>query len=121
MARIYVCDDDVALVQFVKDVLEDSGHSVSSANDIAGFRILLMGGRPDLAVLDIEFPGGGGPAAAALLPPEVPVIALSGLKTLDQMAKFKGRAAIRFLEKPIDIGLLECAVAALLPAAGAKS
>ncbi len=121
MASIYLCDDDSALIQFLKDVLEASGHTVAAAKDMQSFRFLLSGRLPDLAILDIEFPGGGGPAAAALLPPQVPVLVLSGLSTIDQMGRFKGRPEIRFLEKPIDLGLLECALQALLTPRSARS
>lgn len=121
MALIYLCDDDAKYIQMLTDMLTESGHEVRSACSIELFGRLLQQRKPDLAILDMQMPGGGGPVTSKMTPPEVPVIIASGMPAAYQRQWIKGRAAIRFLEKPLSWLGLEAAVRELLPAAAARA
>ncbi len=110
MSRIYVCDDDAKLVEMLYEVLREAGHSVIGVNDSEALGRLLQGGLPDLAIVDIQMPGGGGPRANAILPIQIPVIVASAMPLRFQKQWFQGRPEVRFLEKPISWRSLEAAL-----------
>jgi len=121
MALIYLCDDDPKYIQMLTDMLTESGHEVKSACSVELFGRLLQQRAPDLCVLDMQMPGGGGPVTSKMVPPQVPVIVASGMPVSFQQQWITGRSAVRFLEKPISWLGLEAAIRELLPVATAAS
>ena len=53
MARILVVDDDRGIREMVALALEKAGHSVRLAGGVAGARVEIERGAPDLVVCDI--------------------------------------------------------------------
>ena len=115
MARIFICDDDKSIGGMLTVFLSSLNHRVEHALDVQAFKTLLESAVPNLAIIDMQVDGGGGPAAVRLLPSSIPVIILSGMPTAQQMQWFAGRPGIRFLEKPVDLQTLENSLNALLP------
>ena len=55
--RVLVVDDDYALLDAVKDVLEDEGYEVSvAANGLEALKELRRGERPNVILLDLMMP-----------------------------------------------------------------
>ena len=55
--RVLVVDDDYALLDAVKDVLEDEGYEVSvAANGLEALKELRRGARPNVILLDLMMP-----------------------------------------------------------------
>jgi CheY-like chemotaxis protein len=105
MAKILVIDDDPKIVQVLKIRLISAGYEVLTAGDGVSGLSLAIEGKPDLVILDIMMPVGGGFSVAHRLreqAPEIPVIFITASKEagLRQMAEKMGAAG--FLEKPYE-------------------
>jgi len=106
MAKILVIDDDPKIVLVLKIRLISAGYEVLTAGDgVSGLRLAIEG-KPDLVILDIMMPVGGGFSVAPRLreqAPEIPVIFITASKEagLRQMAEKMGAAG--FLEKPYEL------------------
>ena len=106
MARILVCDDDDAFSGVVAAYLEKAGHTVSRCVDVMQLATVLGHEHADLLIVDMQMPGGGGPAAARLLSAgqkTMPVIVCSGMPPEQQKAWFAGTLRARFLQKPVKL------------------
>ena len=80
--RVLVADDDPALLASIASLLEDesSFELVATAADADEAIALAIRLRPDVALVDVRMPGGGGPRATSEIlagTPETAVIALS--------------------------------------------
>ena len=119
MARILVADDDAPIRDLVTLAATLDGHEVSGSADTASTVDLYLSLGPDLLVLDIQMPGGGGPVVLSrlrLARPEglCPVLILSGY--LDQMSEtaLESLEADGFLNKPVTVDRLRGEIARLL-------
>ena len=103
-------EDDPAIREFVVSVLARQGHRVVAAASGEEAAELLHGERAGLAVLDVG-PGMDGFAVAEQLAPDVPVIIVTG-DPVGAYARMQGRVEhFQVLPKPLDVELLEHAVA----------
>ena len=68
MTRVGVIEDDSAIRQVVRLVLEDAGHEVVEANDgLSGLALLQSSVEPLVAVIDHQLPGMDGSALLDLV------------------------------------------------------
>jgi CheY-like chemotaxis protein len=122
MSRILVADDEVPMRQLMRLACERMGHEVHDAIDtqtaISAYERL----KPDLLILDIHMPGGGGPFVLNALRfggkrKIGPVLVVTGslVATADEVRS--GLNVDRVLPKPFRIGDLQTAVRELLAAA----
>jgi DNA-binding response OmpR family regulator len=92
-------------------VLARQGYRVVAAASGEEAAELLHGERAGLAVLDVGLPGMDGFAVAEQLAPDVPVIIVTG-DPVGAYARMQGRVEhFQVLPKPLDVELLEHAVA----------
>jgi DNA-binding response OmpR family regulator len=112
--KILVIDDDPKIVQALQIRLKSAGYEVLTAADgVYGLR-LAMEAKPDLAILDIIMPVGGGFSVAFRLreqDSEMPVIFITASKKAGLREMAKNLAAVSFLEKPYEPEELLAAVA----------
>ncbi len=119
MAKILVVDDDRGIREMVALALENSGHDVNLAGDVAAARQAMARNAVDLVVCDIYMPGGTGLDLLAELqrqasPPRLILITARG--TVETAALANRFGAFDYLAKPFDIKvLLERVTAALSP------
>jgi two-component system cell cycle sensor histidine kinase/response regulator CckA len=102
---ILVADDDEGVRSLVASVLEEAGYTVELASDGGDVvkRLLELGDRVRLVILDLTMPMlGGGEAATELrrIRPDIPVIAMSGYGDLELMQHFGVAGVGDFLPKP---------------------
>jgi CheY-like chemotaxis protein len=107
MARILVVEDDPWSQRIVIELLEMRGHEVLAAATVETAREQLSH-RPELVLLDIHIPGGGGelvlreiranPAQSAL-----PVIALTASAMTGDRERFLREGFTAYMSKPIDV------------------
>lgn len=107
MAKILVVEDDVWSRRLVIDLLEMRGHAVLAAGDITKARAMLQQG-PEVVLLDLHVPGGGGQkllaeirADAALR--DLPVIAFTASAMAGDREHFLELGFTSYLSKPIDV------------------
>lgn len=60
MTRILAADDDPGTREFYKAVLSDEGFEVEAAEDASAALRRCETAPPDLLILDVDMPGGGG-------------------------------------------------------------
>ncbi len=82
--RILVIDDDRTILTYLRGVLGKEGFRVYTALDALQGPMVARQANPDLVVLDLALPGGGGPAVLERLRRmqgmmQVPVLVYSGL------------------------------------------
>ncbi|MDB4958615.1 MAG: Two-component response regulator [Myxococcales bacterium] len=104
MADVLIIDDDIDIADVLSEMMRAEGHEVRIAyNGEEGLR-LARERLPDVALLDVEMPVLGGPAMAYQMYVRdhgletVPVVLLSGVINLEQVAKQVGTPY--FLAKP---------------------
>jgi DNA-binding response OmpR family regulator len=103
--KIYVADDDPAILEVIELVLEDAGFEVETSTD--GLSILQeRSDFPDLILLDIRMSGTNGGDICRSLKEErktrhLPVILVSANKDLEDIARNCGADAV--IAKPFDI------------------
>ncbi|MGH8120939.1 MAG: sigma-54-dependent transcriptional regulator, partial [Gammaproteobacteria bacterium] len=109
-AKILVVDDEPDIRALVKEILEDEGFSVATAEDAIQARDLRLSFNPDLVLLDIWMPGTDG---IALLKEwkvkdaiTIPVIMISGHGTVETAVEATRVGAYDFIEKPISLAKL---------------
>ena len=119
---ILVIEDDPALRDLLRMLLEGDGHCVATAPDGPAALALAAGGlRPDLLLADLNLPGGmdglhvtAGLRAALARP--IPVVILSGDTSAGALQAFALQDCIH-LSKPVKAAELAQAIQRLLPAA----
>ena len=110
MSYILVVDDEPDIRELVKDILEDEGHSVSTAENGIAARKLLREKRPHIILLDIWMPDLDGISLLKEwsegdgLP--CPVIMMSGHGTVETAVEATRLGAYDFLEKPLSLAKL---------------
>jgi CheY-like chemotaxis protein len=115
--RIVVVEDDPAILDVLRLILEDGGYAVESVTDgetIGDF----PNGRPDLLLLDIWLSGWDGRAICRALKAReetknLPIVLCSASRDGEQMAREAG--ADGFVAKPFDLDALLATVARHLP------
>ena len=60
MAMILAADDDPALIEYYKALFSEAGLEIETANDGASALDKYLEVHPDLLVLDVDMPNGGG-------------------------------------------------------------
>jgi two-component system, NtrC family, nitrogen regulation response regulator NtrX len=108
--HILVVDDEPDIRRLVKEILEDEGYAVASAENGEGARRALRDRRPDLILLDIWMPDLDGIsllkewAEDEGLP--CPVVMMSGHGTVETAVEATRLGAYDFLEKPLSMAKL---------------
>lgn len=107
MAKILVVEDDPWSQRIVCELLEMRGHDVIAADNVANARTQLAQ-QPQLVLLDIHIPGGGGETLlreirASSERASLPVIALTASAMSGDRERFLKQGFTAYLCKPIDV------------------
>lgn len=109
MAKVLVIDDEKAIRNTLKDVLEYEKHKVDLAKDgIAGLE-LFSEGDYDVVLCDIKMDNMDGIEVLEKIQEtthDVPVIMISGHGNIDTAVEAIKKGAFDFLEKPLDLNRL---------------
>jgi EAL domain-containing protein (putative c-di-GMP-specific phosphodiesterase class I)/CheY-like chemotaxis protein len=107
--RVMVVDDDEAMLGVLSDVITSDGtvEVVGTARDPREASHVAERSRPDVALVDVRMPGGGGPVAARGIrrgSPRTRVVAVSAETNPDVIMSMLDAGAIGFVGKdePID-------------------
>ena len=102
--RILVVDDEAGIRQTLRGILEDEGHSVTTAADATSGQALMSSDEFDLVLLDVWLPDRDGLEILEELRQGdfvTPVIVISGHGNIDTAVKAMRIGAHDFLEKPL--------------------
>ena len=120
-SSILVVDDESSILALVKDILEDEGYEVDTAEDAESARASRRNRRPDLILLDIWMPDSDGISLlrewSESSTGNAPVIMMSGHGTVETAVEATRLGAYDFLEKPLSTAKLLLAVRRALEAA----
>ena len=123
-ARVLVVDDEPDIRQTVRDILEDEGYVVDTAESAAAAREARRRQRPDVVLLDIWMPDLDGISLLREwserggLP--CPVIMISGHGTVETAVEATRLGAWDFIEKPISLAKLLLVISRALEASRLK-
>jgi CheY-like chemotaxis protein len=118
--RVLVGDDNEQMRRLIVELLQADGYEVSEASDTGGVLEQVSHGPPDLVILDVQMPGGGGLEALRAIRTDpasggVPVLLLSGSVDLEVDLASKVGADAQ-LPKPFPIDEFRDTVGSLLAA-----
>ena len=100
--RILLVDDNVALIDNLRETLEDEGYLVTSAGSVAEALRAATAGF-DVALVDLRLPDGNGTALTERLRhdhPDAAIVMLTGNATLETAAAAVRAGAFAYLVKP---------------------
>ncbi len=107
---ILVVDDEPDIRELLKDILDDEGYQVSTAEHAQAARAARRARRPDLVLLDIWMPDTDG---ISLLrewhkdgETQTPVVMMSGHGTVETAVEATRLGAYDFIEKPLSMAKL---------------
>lgn len=105
--RILVVEDNAMNMKLFRAVLERCGHIVLAAADVDQGRKLLQDDLPDIALLDIQVPGGGGEALllemrASERLRRLPVAAVTASAMQGERERLLAAGFDAYISKPID-------------------
>jgi len=113
--KILIIDDDRALVALLSRQLRDAGYQVVAALDPVQGMMSAKRETPELVLLDVVMPAGGGmPLLEKLLLNKAPVIVMTASSDPKLEAEAKSTGAAGFLKKPMDPSALRALVEELL-------
>src|SRR5437867_632358 len=104
--HILIVDDEPAIQQALRGVLEDEGYRVTTVGSGADAVTVVADEMPDLVFLDIWMRGMDGPETLGALKrvrPDVAVVMISGHGTIETAVKATRLGAYDFIEKPLSI------------------
>ncbi len=119
MATILVIEDEVDVTEVIKRRLKDAGHIPFIANDPYNGLKLAREEQPDLILLDLKLPAGGGLSIlrnlkTAVETQGIPIIILTGSRSDEVKEKALKDGAAAYLEKPYDLHELLATIRAVL-------
>lgn len=104
--RVLIADDDPRVRRVLAATLDVADLEVTGVAEDAEEAIRLAAShRPDVALLDVRMPGGGGPAAArgiAALSPDTRILAHSALEDREPVLEMLRSGAVGYLLKGMD-------------------
>ncbi len=124
---IYLVDDDVQLLETIRDVLSNEGYRVAAFPDASQALAKMDGGdRPRLIVSDVRMPGLDGFAFHREVTKRfgtrtIPFLFLSSLDDPDHIVAGLQSGADDYVTKPIDWKVLKAKVASILDARTGRS
>ena len=118
--KILIIDDDKAIPAALRALLSGSGHQIVSALDAMQGLMMARQTRPDLVVLDINMPAGGGLSVYERLralsgTSHIPILIYTAVPLETLRAKIPDSSDIAFLAKPASLSALKEAIARFLP------
>lgn len=118
MLRILAVDDDLGMQEYYQALLSEAGYEVKTAPDASAALDLFYDFKPDLMVLDVEVPDGGGErifrTARLLLDSGVPVAFVTG--SPERVVDFAlTQTKVRVFKKPVSSNELLTALIELHP------
>jgi two-component system cell cycle response regulator DivK len=121
-ARILVVEDNPLNRLLVHDILELRGHAVVEAATVDEARALLATERPDLLLLDVQIPGGGGEAVIREVRQradlaDLPIVAVTSLAMPGDRERLLSIGFQGYLSKPIDTRTFGAAIESFLKSA----
>jgi two-component system cell cycle response regulator DivK len=114
-ARILIVEDNSLNRLLIRDILALRGHEVMEAATVDEARAALAANTPDLLLLDVQIPGGGGEAvirevrARADLA-DLPIIAVTSLAMPGDRERLLSIGFQGYLSKPIDTRTFAAAI-----------
>jgi CheY-like chemotaxis protein len=126
-ARILIVEDNPLNRLLIHDILELRGHDVIEAATVDEARDVLASERPDLMLLDVQIPGGGGEAVIRAVRQrpdlaDIPMVAVTSLAMPGDRERLLGIGFSGYLSKPIDTRTFGAAIESYLkPAHGAEA
>jgi excisionase family DNA binding protein len=118
--KVLVVDDDVDLVELMKDALERDGRfEVRIANNGFDAGMMVKEYHPDIIVLDVMLPDINGREVCQRVRSdhtmeEVKIICISGMVEQDKIEDLKTAGANDFLQKPFEVDTLVARICVLL-------
>ena len=118
-ARILIVEDNPLNRLLIHDVLELRGHEVIEASTVDEARRALAATRPDLLLLDVQIPGGGGEAIIREVRKredlnDLPIIAVTSLAMPGDRERLLSIGFQGYLSKPIDTRTFGAAIESYL-------
>ncbi|MCA9097608.1 MAG: response regulator [Planctomycetaceae bacterium] len=110
--KALVVDDDVELVELIRDVLEADGRfEVRIANNGFDAGMMVKEYHPDVIVLDVMLPDINGKEVCQRVRSDntlddVKIICISGMVEADKIAELRDAGANDFLQKPFEVETL---------------
>ncbi len=119
MSKILIIDDDVDLLKLLRFKLSQNGHKVITAIDAYNGIQTARNEKPDLIILDIMLPAGGGlhTLKNIRLTPygsQVPIVILTAINDKELQKQIEKQGVEAYLEKPVDYKLLSETINKLL-------
>lgn len=108
-STIYIVDDDEAVQDSLRALLESADLNVAAYGSGADFFETFEKGSPGCVVLDVDLPGMSGLEVMwrlAEIDADMPVILISGRHDADSLNRRRNGAALAVLEKPMREDLL---------------
>ena len=100
--RLLIADDDTVVRSALAQQLAGHFELVGAARDAAEAVELAAAQKPDIAILDVEMPAGGGPHAArgiAAISPSTTIVALSIDESRDVVLEMLDAGAVTYVRK----------------------
>jgi putative nucleotidyltransferase with HDIG domain len=104
MARILIVDDEQAILNGFRAVLEGEGHEVSSAENVGDATRILTEAKIDVVVSDINMPGLKGTVLLKTIReayPEIQAILVTGLPSVETAIEAVHEGVYDYLVKPV--------------------
>ncbi len=114
MSRVLIIDDEPGIREVLKQILEDEGHQVCTAEDGYQGLAILAEDAMDVVLLDVRLPNMGGIDVLAAIREkhaDTETIMISGHANIDLAVHAVKMGAFDFLEKPLDLHKTATAVA----------
>ena len=105
MGKILIVEDEILLADVIKKRMEDQGHIATITYDAYGGVAQIHKEVPDLVILDLMLPAGGGLHVLQNMKnsdhaKNVPVIVLTGMKNEEYKKQILDLGITKYLEKP---------------------
>lgn len=118
--KAVVVDDDVELVELIRDALENDGRfEIRTANNGFDAGMIVKEYRPDVIILDVMLPDINGKEVCQRIRSDstlddVKVVCISGMVEADKIDELKAAGANDFIQKPFEVEHLIDAICRLL-------
>lgn len=104
MSKILAVDDDLFILELYKTILTEAGYEVETAEDAMSSVTKFQEFKPDLLILDVEMPAGGGEKVfdrlRNLFMVTIPIIFSTGVP--ESVERYAGRDNVTILKKPVN-------------------